>query len=278
MQIKRHASIRWVVLILIATWGCTELSDDHNVHPDNWSIEHQAKIRTVGYDLISCKSCHGDDLGGSDEVPGCSGETCHQVEAGQSALDAIYACDNCHGYLGDDLFKDVVGNTSWDILTVGMHTSHYQHPHALTDTVNVNCGSCHVLPDSVWAPGHIDDTPYAEVTFDSLATAGGTLFPMWDREAATCSDTYCHGNFVWEKDSSDIQFAYADSVIAGNNLTANWTQLYTGDNFCTTCHGLPPIGHVQNYVLCGLCHSSVVSDQDHRTIIDPAKHINGLKN
>jgi len=266
MQIRRHASIRWVVLILIATWGCTELSDDHNVHPDNWSIEHQAKIRTVGYDLISCKSCHGDDLGGSDEVPGCSGETCHQVEAGQSALDAIYACDNCHGYLGDDLFKDVVGNTSWDILTVGMHTSHYQHPHALTDTVNVSCGSCHMVPDpdSVWAAGHIDDTPYAEVTFDSLATAKGTLSPVWDRSASTCSQVYCHGAF-------DL------NGVTGNDSTWTWTTPVS-DDLCGTCHALPPAGHIASGDGCGLCHSGVVSSQDHRTIINTQKHINGVKN
>lgn len=276
MGIRRHL-IGYLLLAAIGAivWSCTELGEDTGPHPEDWDTGHIEKLQTINYDLTSCQACHGAELNGTDEVDGCSSDECHTASQGQSPLDAIYACDNCHGYIDSDPFADVVGNTSEDSLTVGTHTSHYTAAHSLTS--NVSCGSCHVVPDSVFAAGHLEDSD-SDVTFDSLATAGGTLFPMWDREAATCSDTYCHGNFVWEKDSSDIKFAYADSVIAGNNLTANWTQLYTGDDFCTTCHGYPPTGHVQNYVLCGLCHSSVVSDQDHRTIIDPAKHINGLKN
>lgn len=265
MQIRPVAFAGWAVLILVVTWGCTELSDDHKVHPDNWSIEHQAKIRAVGYDLISCKSCHGDDLAGSDEVLGCSSGSsgyCHRVDTGQSVLDAIYACNNCHGYIEDIPFKDVAGNSSPDVVTVGTHTSHYTAAHSLTS--NVSCGSCHVVPDSVWAAGHIDDSLYAEVTFDSLATAKGTLSPVWKRSAKTCSDVYCHGAFDF-------------SGVTGNDSTWTWTVPVSGD-LCGTCHGLPPPENHIASSACGVCHSSVVSDQDHRTIIDPAKHINGLKN
>ena len=262
MQIKRHASFGWVALILVAIWGCTELSDDHNVHPGSWSIEHQAKIRAVGYDLISCKSCHGDDLTGSDDAPGCSSENCHRLEEGQSVLDAIYACNNCHTYREDSQFEDVVGNSSTDSVTVGVHTSHYTNPSNLT--VNVGCASCHVVPDSAWAAGHIDDSPYAEVTFDTLATDDGSLTPVWDRQNATCASVYCHGAFDF-------------NGVTGNDIAWSWTTAIDTD-LCGTCHGLPPPENHIASSACGVCHSSVVSSEDHRTIIDPQKHIDGAKN
>lgn len=248
--------------LVITMWGCTELSDEHRVHPGNWGTEHQAKVRTVNYDFTFCQSCHGDDLEGDAETPGCSGSECHKVGAGQSALDAIYACDNCHGYIDSDPFADVVGNTSEDSLTIGMHTSHILARHSLT--VPLDCSTCHVLPDSVFAAGHLEDSD-SDVTFDSLATADKTLNTAWDPNTASCSQVYCHGTFTF-------------GSVTGNDATWTWTDTFSGENLCATCHGYPPTGHVQNYVLCGTCHGSVVSDEDHRTIINPAKHINGLKN
>lgn len=271
MQIRPVAFAGWAVLILVVTWGCTELSDDHKVHPDNWSIEHQAKIRIVGYDLISCKSCHGDDLAGSDEVLGCSSGSsgyCHQVGTGQSVLDAIYACNNCHGYVEDIPFKDVTGNSSPDVVTVGAHTSHYTHPDSLT--VNVDCASCHLVPDSVWAEGHIDTSLYAEVIFDTLATNDNSLTPVWDRQNATCTDTYCHGAFDFDG-------------ITGKDSIWVWTTPAAGD-LCGTCHGLPPDGHrtISEGANCGPCHSGVVDlDSEDNYFITPdglSKHINGVKN
>ncbi len=254
--------------LVITMWGCTELSDEHRVHPGNWGTEHQAKVRTVNYDFTFCQSCHGDDLEGDAETPGCSGSECHKVGAGQSALDAIYACDNCHGYLGDDPFKDVVGNTSWDILTVGMHTSHYTATHSLTS--NVSCASCHVVPDSVWAPGHIDETPYAEIPFGTPTTADSTFTLDWNRQNATCTDTYCHGSFDF-------------NGVTGNDSPWTWTASPSGD-LCGTCHGLPPDGHItiSEGTNCGPCHSDVVDlDIEDNYFITPdglSKHIDGVKN
>ena len=251
------------VLLVLAAWGCTEFEEDDSPHPEDWDTGHIEKLQVINYDLTSCQACHGGELNGTDEVDGCSSDVCHTASQGQSVLDAIYACDNCHGYLDSDPFVDVKGRTSDDLVTVGKHTSHYTAAHSLTS--NVSCASCHVVPDSVWAAGHIDDdTPYyAEVTFDSLATAKGTLSPVWDRSASTCSQVYCHGAF-------DL------NGVTVNDSTWTWTTPVS-DDLCGTCHGLPPAGHIASSA-CGLCHSGVVSSQDHRTIIDTQKHINGVKN
>lgn len=262
MEAKRYSAFGWLAVILAAMWGCTELEPDHDVHPDNQIVEHQVKLRSVGYDFTSCKSCHGEDLTGSGDTPGCSNNVCHRTSVGQSVLDAIYACNTCHSYIDDILFEDVAGNTVTDSVTVGVHTSHYLNPSSLT--TNVGCASCHENPDSVWAAGHIDNSLYAEVVFDSLATDGGSLTPVWDRESATCADTYCHGSFNFDG-------------VTGNADTLTWTLPLSGD-LCGTCHELPPPENHPPSTACGSCHSSVVSSEDHRTIIDPQKHINGAEN
>jgi len=210
------------------------------------------------WDFSGCQSCHGDDLAGGVVNASCSNAACHSSEQG------IFACDNCHAYVGDMSFEDVTGNTSTDSVTVGAHTSHYTNPNSLT--VNVDCASCHLVPDSTWAEGHLDLDLYAEVIFDTLATNDGSLTPVWYRSAATCADVYCHGAFNFDG-------------ITGNSDPWTWTETINGD-LCGTCHGLPPTtgGHFAS-ANCGLapCHADVVSSEDHRTIIDTRKHINGAK-
>ncbi len=253
-------------LVMLAAWGCTELGDEVSPHADGWADPlsdafHGIKIRATNFDLTNCHSCHGDDLQGTAEVAGCSTATCHTAEAG------VYACDNCHGFLDSDPFRDVAGQTSTDSVTVGVHTSHYASLHGITS--NVSCSSCHVVPDAALAAGHIDESPRAEVTFDTLATAvhAGALDPTWNRSTATCANTFCHGNFIF-------------NAVTGNDSLWNWTTPASGE-LCGTCHGLPPAGHITyaEGTSCGLsfCHNGVVNldNAGNYVIADPARHING---
>lgn len=68
MQIRLLASVSWAALILVVTWGYTELSDGHSVHPDNWSIEHQTKVRSAGYDLTSFARQALEDLPSQKQI------------------------------------------------------------------------------------------------------------------------------------------------------------------------------------------------------------------
>ncbi len=69
MVVRRLYIIVLVALAGLTHRGCTELGEGIKVHPDNWSIEHLTKVRTAGYDLTFCESCHGDDLAGKGETP-----------------------------------------------------------------------------------------------------------------------------------------------------------------------------------------------------------------
>jgi hypothetical protein len=199
----------------------------------------------------------------------CSNGTCH------TATDGVYACDNCHSSATSSLpFTNVRNETDSTVASVGLHNSHLSPVRAVRPAMA--CDDCHEVPASMWTTGHIDATPdEAEVIFGSLATANGTLVPSWDHSLGTCSDLYCHGNFFWDEDSSANTFGYADTAIVGNNLTVTWTEPYSGDNFCSTCHGWPPTGHM-SITTCGGCHTGVVGG-DHLSIIDLSKHLNGQK-
>lgn len=266
MVTKRLLLCLWAAM-LAAFVGCSEPAEDTSPHPTGWMEGHQARVRAVNYDFTSCGQCHGTDLAGGDAAEGCSRESCHIADAG------VYACDNCHGFTDSDPFENLAGDTSPDTLTVGVHTSHYTGAHDLTS--NVTCASCHIVPDSVWAEGHIDTSAHAEVTFgtlgkDSVVVGTDT---SWNRITGACSVIYCHGNFAYERaDSTGI-------FVTGNNLTMTWTAPVAG-NLCGTCHGLPPNGHREISgisTFCGTCHSTVAPG-DNSTIDELDRHISGDRN
>jgi len=96
--------------------------------------------------------------------------------------------------------------------------------------------------------------------------------PEYSVDNYTCSNVYCHGNFIFRKEDSENQYAYTDSIIVGNNLLMSWTTTEDDKASCGTCHALPPKGHL-NSTSCSSCHSSVV-DANYN-IINKSLHMNG---
>ena len=124
------------------------------------------------------------------------------------------------------------------------------------NSLAVPCETCHVVPASVEDPGHLDDgTPNAEVTFGGVALTDGRD-PSWDRTAANCSESWCHG-------PSSPTSAPSPA----------WT-LATGPLNCTTCHGAPPPAPHPQMDRCSFCHSNIAADNT--TIIDRNLHVNGV--
>ncbi len=88
----------------------------------------------------------------------------------------------------------------------------------------VGCTECHVVPSTIFAPGHIDDS-VVTVTFGTLASKGG-LTPSYNASSQTCSNVYCHGNFPFSKPTlppPNPTWKGGSAVVA-----------------CGTCHALPP--------------------------------------
>jgi len=104
------------------------------------------------------------------------------------------------------------------------------------------------VPETTYAPGHIDTGAPAEFTPGELATTDGHT-PSYDPETHKCSNTYCH-----------------------MDATPDWTS--QEEDACGTCHGLPPKTDSHPQVdTCHRCHEGVTDENG--KIISASKHING---
>jgi predicted CxxxxCH...CXXCH cytochrome family protein len=181
-------------------------------------------------DTVTCGSCHGTPP--SDHGTASTCVSCHprataenhndgQVQLGR---DDGPLCARCHGG-GDDPAPplSVQGLSFTTALPVGAHQSHLQARHQLA--APVACASCHLVPGTLTAAGHVDTELPAEV----VTTAG------WDRQSATCANG-CHG------DARPV-----------------WNRVDVGEASCGTCHGLPPDGHAPATINdCATCHPRTV--------------------
>lgn len=193
-----------------------------------------------------CDTCHGEVIGQDRGFLQPALHVNGNVEVGDGA------CNACHGS-GDDPAppRDLAGNTRRTALGVGAHQVHltgggFGRPLA--------CAECHHVPETADDPEHADGLP-ADVLFTGPAVAGAHA-PLWDREQARCSDTYCH----------------APSSTSGEALSPSWVE--PGALGCTSCHGLPPPAPHPQLEDCSQCHADVVGADD-RTIIDVTRHVDG---
>ncbi len=225
--------------------GHVEVSFGHPEGFANPSSEsfHTAAIRDAGWDLASCKSCHGTDYAGGTVEVTCL--TCHP----KTPED----CSACHGGNANPAPpEDLGGNVATTFRGVGAHQAH------LTESAvsrALTCVECHVMPEALDDSGHIGSGLPAEVTFGALAREEEST-PTWD--GTTCATTYCHGGFE-----------------GGKQAAVTWTQVGTGQAACGTCHGTPPpseAGHPQNSS-CSMCHPRVADDD--LNILDKSLHMNG---
>lgn len=176
----------------------------------------------------TCGRCHGAPPP-SHEQTACA--TCHPASAphidGTTQIGATAGCDGCHGTASSPAPpRDLAGNQFTTALGVGAHQAHLAAPAGLRGPVA--CATCHLVPASVTAPGHIDSPLPAEV-----ASPLG-----WDRSLATCTTAWCHGT-----------------------ARPAWTA--TGGAACGSCHGVPPAtpSHLPDMPLtqCASCHPATVT-------------------
>jgi predicted CxxxxCH...CXXCH cytochrome family protein len=264
--------------------GCAELKDnlppptsgEIQVHPEGYAdpasaVFHGNTVRDAGWDMRECQTCHGSDYSGGVAEASC--RTCHESSAGPEN------CATCHGSTNPAPPRDLAKNESSDLPGVGAHQVHLLGGNTVSST-QLACGQCHVVPGSVYVPGHVDTDLPAEVMMSGgLAQAdptppGGS--PTYDTQTSTCASTYCHGNWSLSKASSANQFAFTADEMTG----ASYSPLWTGGGTeieCATCHGSPPTGHVAATLSeCGGCHSGIVDPDG--SISNTELHMNGKVN
>lgn len=144
----------------------------------------------------------------------------------ETPVDPTGACLGCHG--------DESGPAPTDPL----HVTH------LTDSerfLAVTCESCHIVPETVNEPGHLDDPEPAEVTFSGAAIsvdADVTSDPSYAADTRSCSTVACHG-------------AGLDGGMVPSPV---WDEGVSGQAECDSCHGNPPGGEHPANDKCSLCH------------------------
>jgi predicted CxxxxCH...CXXCH cytochrome family protein len=224
-----------------------------NVHPDGFTDNNSAEfhgltIRTIDWDMTGCQECHGTDYSGGIANISCSGSGCH--------IDSPESCHTCHGDFNDSTKiappRDIDKNTDPGSRGVGAHTAHLA---GRILSLGYDCSTCHIVPNSVYEPRHVDTDLPAEVIFSGIAVTTGAK-PIWNGDRLTCADSYCHGNWSLPKAESQSNFAYAEDFMNGNNATPVWTDAST--------------------VECGSCHTGIVNSDGE--IIDPGKHVDGNVN
>ncbi|MEI7811288.1 MAG: CxxxxCH/CxxCH domain-containing protein [Ignavibacteria bacterium] len=267
---------------LIAT-GCSELKKEIPTSPAYSGGEivhgkgflkvgdpnyHGTFIKNNSWNIQSCQSCHGASYTGGTSHKSCNDNSCHNQANGPEA------CNTCHGDFYDSAKTAPIA---------GAHATHLFNTNVATVVV---CKECHVIPTTVFQAGHLDSGLPADVSFNGpLGTMNVTTAPAYNTNNQTCTNTFCHGNFTFSKESatSQDQYAFTGTQITGNNFTPVWTKVDNSQAACGTCHGLPPKGHVGENGGIGItdcgnsgCHKGIVDATG--KIIDKVKHMNGLPN
>ncbi len=220
-------------------------------HDSTWMDQASPNVHAYSANrgLGGCTGCHGADLSGGSVGVACA--QCHDQNLPPGISTWKQNCFMCHGDNVNYTFGGAPPRTTWGnsgdpIRASGHQTSHLSGRMA----VAYDCDACHVKPTDAFSPGHIDNS-VATVTFGGIAVTGGAT-PFWNRDTASCSSVYCHGNYtgtyyytVWDW-GADAPIA-ASINYAGKNASPNWLD---GPMACDSCHGGPPqngpwhMGHV----------------------------------
>lgn len=215
--------------------------------------------RWVGDDgPLDCASCHLSPP--ADHYVGdCSG--CH-TEANEDGTalsggplhlngivdfgDSMGGCGGCHGAGGDDAWPRTDAHDGHRVPTV---------------TEQAPCSSCHPVPETIEAPGHMDGV--VQVELKGLAAARG-VDPVYGEDAGTCV-TACHGEGI-EGGTVPLPVWTASEEVAGR---------------CNACHGIPPAAPHSPSAGCAstLCHGGEVTyTPDGPQITEPGRliHVDGI--
>jgi predicted CxxxxCH...CXXCH cytochrome family protein len=214
----------------------------------------------------ACGACHGTPPATpvhQSATTGCA--NCHLPTAGQGLtvaertthVDGLVQasdvdCSSCHGGVDNPAPpKDLNGDTDPADREVGAHLVHFTGGAV---SAPVACSSCHLVPQSLNDPGHVDTDPPAEVTFSGRAVLQGSV-PTWRIDTRTCMSVYCHGV----------------TSSGGTNVDPVWNA--PGSVICGTCHGLPPDPPHPQSTRCELCHAPTAGPG--MTIADRSHHVDG---
>lgn len=186
----------------------------------------------------TCNTCHAEANADGTALAGGPLHANGKVDLG----NGNGTCSACHGS----------GSSPWP--TDATHQAH-ANP---TIAAPVACESCHEVPSSVDAPGHLGGAP--RVVFSGHALDRGAQ-PTWD--GTTCKNVACHG--------ANLDFR------AGAEPA--WKETTGASATCGACHGIPPQNHTPSTDCSrSICHGSEIAPQPNLGITPSGRalHIDGV--
>jgi predicted CxxxxCH...CXXCH cytochrome family protein len=170
------------------------------------------------------------------------------------------SCTACHGSQNPAPPLDLAGETATSAAGVGAHQTHVR---GTATSRAVPCAECHIVPEHVLDPGHLDSALPAEVIFSGAALAYGAT-PLFSN--GVCTNTACHGAVFPDGNAS-----------GGTNTAPKWTQVDGTQARCGSCHALPPPAphpYVALNPVCNACHEDIAPDN--KTFLFPDLHGDGV--
>lgn len=198
---------------------------------------------------LECNACHGApptsherfEVSVGTAPEGCA--TCHPVPGDgkhiNTKIDFVEpSCNACHGTTPEGAPPRALdGATAATARGVGAHKRHLDDTLLDRSGRTVDCKTCHEVPASMRAEGHLDDSTPADVHI---------LGASYDAVTGSCV-VGCH----WDKDPGPT-----------------WTDISGAPRACDGCHGYPPdktrTGNVHPIVeasidVCRDCHHFEIS-------------------
>lgn len=220
-------------------------------------------------ELNQCYLCHADVVNASGEI--ISKDNHINAEKNVIAQNDLETCNYCHGDKNAD--PSVLANAAPPVALNGSSDPSYRgvgaheiHVRTTEISNSADCAECHTVPATFDAPGHFDNSQYAEVNFgEIISVSQASSAAEFKSAGTTCANTYCHGGF---------KNGNMENIV-------NWTG-GSEEAKCGTCHGDPdtgnplPTGTHPQVQDCSRCHPSVVSVTDGQySFVDKSKHIDG---
>jgi predicted CxxxxCH...CXXCH cytochrome family protein len=206
----------------------------------------------------NCYGCHSTTVDSSNQIVPNGTHNDGYVQVGGGGV-GTYGCQSCHGDparqapAGADANVKAApplgtrGESEPTTRAVGAHLAHVS-PALGTLAGPALCSECHPVPSAM---DHANGTVL--IAFGGRAMLGGAS-PAYEPVTESCSNTYCHGNFV-----------------GGNPLNAPTWTLGAGEAACGTCHGAPPPAPHAANPNCGGCHQGYTL-----TSVNLATHVDGV--
>ncbi|MEI7892112.1 MAG: CxxxxCH/CxxCH domain-containing protein [Myxococcales bacterium] len=232
---------------------------------------------TVDNTQAKCGNCHGVP----PPPPHSSNTACFQCHpdidaTGNISNRALHVngvvnvlggpCNLCHGDATSAAPPmDQYGLTSTSAIGVGAHRKHTDSSQMKMREA-MTCETCHpVPPQSTVHRNRVSDVRFTDISLGSVTSSATThvCAPVWTRSPTpTCTNVYCHGDWIESRQSGGAQSKPVWTLVDGTQTT------------CASCHGMPPPPPHLSATKCWLCHGTVVDDQ--LNIIGKGLHINGM--